>query len=300
MISRSDKIRVLIVDDSFFMKKLLKELLLTDEMIEVVGQAKDGEEAVVKARELKPDVITMDYNMPGLNGVHAIQEILADPNTNEPSIIMISAYTGEGSEEAMEALRVGAVDFIQKPSGELSLDIDKIKDEILEKVHIASRARVRTYTHIKRVKKKKKRPRTLAVKVVVIGSSTGGPPIVEDILTSLPDNFPAAVVVAQHMPEFFTNKFAERLDRLTALWVKRAQDGDTLKAGQVIVAPADTHFSLEGSNGERTIHLRERHETHRGPRPNIDEVMGEVAENYGSEVIGIVLTGMGDDGRKGI
>lgn len=296
------KIRVLVVDDSFFMKKLLSELLLTDFKIEVVGTAKDGEDAVVKAHELKPDVITMDYSMPVLNGVQAIKKILNDSQAGNPGIIMVSAYTGKESEAALEALRAGAVDFIQKPSGELSFDIDKIKDELIEKVHAAARAKITKFSDSDLSEKKKnlKSVNVLAQKVIVIGASTGGPPLVEEILKGLPKKFPASIVVVQHMPNYFTRKFAERLDQVLPMSVKWAQTGDSFLVGEILVMPAEDEMEINNIDGKNIIKFVKSQTPFQGIHPSIDRVMSTLTKTFSSNVIGVILTGMGEDGLLGM
>jgi two-component system chemotaxis response regulator CheB len=291
-----NKISVLIVDDSFFMRKMLREILESDPKILVVGTAKDGEEAVVKSLELNPDVITMDYNMPIKNGVEAIKEILKLNVVKKPSVIMISAHTTSGSSEALDCLRCGAVDFITKPSGELSMDIDKMKDEILLKIHMASMAKVTVYPkHKKMGIQEKIESSVLAENVIVIGASTGGPPLVEDIIEMLPKDLSATVIIAQHMPPYFISRFAERLDKLTPLSVSEAKDGDYLTMGKVYLVPADFDFVILEN---KTIRLNTL-SYFEGANPSIDRAMESVVRVYGKKVVGVILSGMGQDGLIG-
>lgn len=291
-----NKISVLIVDDSFFMRKMLREILESDPKIIVVGTAKDGEEAVLKSVELKPDVITMDYNMPVKNGIEAVSEILKLNSLSKPSIIMISAHTKSGSNEALDCLRCGAIDFVTKPSGELSMDIDKMKDEILLKIHMASMAKVTVYPHHKKMGiQEKVSSLVLSDKVVVIGASTGGPPLVEDIIEMLPKDLSATVIVAQHMPPYFISRFADRLDKLTPLSVSEAKDGDYLTTGRVYLVPADFDFSILEN---KTIRLNTL-SYFEGANPSIDRAMEAVVKVYGSNVVGVILSGMGEDGLVG-
>jgi len=298
------KIRVLVVDDSFFMKKLLRDLLQTDPNILVVGEAKDGVEAIAQAMCLKPDVITMDYNMPEMNGAEVIRKILADPANSSPAVVMISSYVKEGANETMECLRAGAVDFVLKPSGELSFDIDKVKDEIIGKVHLAARARVRI-SHLSDLGsvKKEKVASEPAKKAVVIGSSTGGPPVVEDILLKLSSNLKSAVFVGQHMPEYFTGKFAERLDGLSPMKIKKAEDGDVVLSGVVYISPSSQKITIreKGKNKEKkmVIHLEDVSSSE-CLSPSIDDLMISVAKIYAPNIIGVILTGMGEDGKEGM
>ncbi|HEX9664478.1 MAG TPA: chemotaxis response regulator protein-glutamate methylesterase [Patescibacteria group bacterium] len=302
------KIRVLIVDDSFFMRKLIAELLSEHPKIEVIDDASDGPEAVEKAVKLKPNVITMDYRMPGLDGAKATEKILAKVEP-PPAIIMLSAYTKEGAEETLNSLKAGAVDFIAKPSGELSLDINKIKQELVTKVIMAAQARVirRTIKSVpKKVESRERQPvkRTSAAKVIVLGASTGGPPIIEDILVGLPANLNSSVLIVQHMPEHFTESFARRLAAMSNLQVREAANNDVIKTSLAFVARGGYHMIIKkrtaGQNIERLINLTQAIPEWKGFRPSIDILMESVAENFGREVVGVLLTGMGEDGRQGM
>lgn len=292
----NNKIHVLVVDDSFFMRKLLREILEADPQIKVVGTAKDGEEAIVKSKELKPDVITMDYNMPDKNGIETIQEIFSFNSKNKPSIVMISAHTTAGSGILLDCLRAGAVDFITKPSGELSMDIDKIKDEILLKVHIASLAKVQIFPSKSQfLKKEKEESLILSEKVIVIGSSTGGPPLVEDIIELLPSDLSATVIVVQHMPEYFISRFAERLNKIAPLGVFEAKDGDFMTKSKIYIVPADFDFEISENKRIKLNKLT----SSLGAKPSIDNTMMAIAKMYKEKVVGVILSGMGEDGLLG-
>ena len=297
------KIKVLIVDDSFFMRKLLRELFVSYEHIEVVGDAKSGAEAVAAAKKLKPDVITMDYNMPGMNGAEATAEIMKGERPL-PAIIMVSAATREGAEETFKSLRAGAVDFVTKPSGEVSLDIEKVGAELAEKIRVVAGAHIERPKWIKReVEVKKVRERKeQAPQLVIIGSSTGGPPAVEDILSALPGDLKIAIIVVQHMPEKFTKSFANRLNKVCAFNVDEAQEGDVIHIGSCLVAPGNFHLEVvRQENGfERVVHLNQEAPMHGGLRPAIDITMKSVVENFTGGILGIILTGMGRDGADGM
>lgn len=290
------KIRVLIVDDSFFMRKLLREILILDRQIEVVGVASGGEEAIIKNRELKPDVITLDYNMPGRDGIAVIKDLLDLSLEHKPAVIMISAHTLSGSGVALDCLRAGAIDFIPKPSGELSMDIETIKDEIILKIHVAALAKVTTHPQVKKdLNGEKVDSLVSSEKVVVIGSSTGGPPLVEDIISLLPADLKATVIIAQHMPPYFISRFAERLSKLTPLDVTEAKDGDFMLVGKVYVVPADFDFEISESKRVKLSELGK----YQGAKPSIDRVMEATVKIYKQNVIGVILTGMGEDGLLG-
>jgi len=302
MAEENKKIRVLIVDDSFFMRKLLLDILSSDAEIEVVGEAKDGTGAVEEAARLKPDVITMDYLMPKMNGRDSIEKIMHDVKPS-PRIIMLSAHAEEGAETTLQCLAAGCVDFILKPSGELSLDIEKIKKEIISKVKIAARARFRFPDKTDKHVKNKVAIGKYASKVVAIGASTGGPPILEQIIGSLSADLDMAVLVVQHMPAYFTKTFAERLDTTTCFSVKEAEEGDMVKTGMVFVAPGEFHMELEkkadGGNSNTVIHLTKTPPKNEF-RPSIDILMASAARCYQDKIIGVVLTGMGSDGLEGM
>ncbi len=303
MRNKKERIKILIVDDSFFMRKLLYELLDTEDEIEVVGEARDGEDAIKMVSELKPDVVTMDYNMPKMNGEEAVKKILKN-TSHSPAIIMLSAHTKKGAELTLNCLRSGAIDFILKPSDELSLNIKVIKNEIINKIKIAANST--------RTKERKKKPnvtlkskairKKIKLKLVIIGSSTGGPPVLEDILTALPYKFNTSILIVQHMPKQFTKFLAMRLNKLSPLIIKEAEEGDEIKKGEILIAPGGYHTVIkekEGNYQKKVIHLSE------GPKvnnlkPSIDVTMKSAVKYYPSELVGIILTGMGEDGLEGM
>lgn len=299
---------MLVVDDSFFMRKLIKEILEDIREIEIVGEAKDGAEALALVFALEPDVVTMDYNMPEMDGEQATMKILHG-NPNPPAIIMLSANTKEGSDTTFRCLRAGAIDFVTKPSGEVSLDLEKIKNELVEKIKVAAMSHIQSRIEdlekiahdleISGHSQKKKE----TVKAVVIGSSTGGPPLIEDILLNLPGDLNIPIFVVQHMPEEFTHSFAERLDKFSALRVREATDGDIVTPGSCYLAKGGWHMEVKTKRGGNepliTIHLT-KDEKHNGYRPSIDVTMQSVAKIYQENTLGIVLTGMGEDGAAGM
>lgn len=298
------KIRTLIVDDSFFMKKLLRDLLSTDLLIEIVGEAKDGAEAVGEAIRLKPDVITMDYHLPKMNGSQAIKEILENNRVNPPAIIMLSAYAKDGAKETQECLNAGAIDFIAKPSGEVSLDIEKIKDELLSKIHNASRTKI-THRFKNLIKSKKPSDQNILAnkKIVVIGSSTGGPLLVENIISKLPAKIDYTVVIAQHMPEFFIPLFTKRLSKLCNTQVLEVTNLLEIQAGKIYVLPSNKLCSLNSSSTNKLdaklyFELSDAKD-YVGPRPSINYFINSAAMFYKNNCLAIILTGMGDDGLSG-
>ncbi|MFH1089096.1 MAG: chemotaxis-specific protein-glutamate methyltransferase CheB [Candidatus Uhrbacteria bacterium] len=301
MISQK-KIKVLVVDDSYFMRRLLREILVEDEDIEIVGEAKNGQEAVDLAESLKPDVVTMDFNMPKLNGVEATRQLLHKAGP-VPMVVMISAYTKEGAAETLQSLRAGAVDFVTKPSGELSLDIKKVGEEILHKIKIAARAHVQTFKDLPIRKRVRISPLRAPNTVVVIGASTGGPPVIEDILHALPSDLEAAVIVVQHMPKFFTESFAVRLNTISGLPTHEVIAGEELKGGVVYLSPGGLHISFKKSveDGQKSalFFSLTPEKPHTG-LSSIDSVMNAIAESFQGKVIAVELTGMGADGLEGM
>jgi len=291
------KVQVLVVDDSALMRKLICELLESDPNIEVVDTARDGYEAVEKVAKLHPDVVTMDVQMPRMSGLEALSHIMSQCPT--PVIIL----TGLNNPQlAIEALERGAVDFVLKPSGTISMDIYKIRQELIQKVKLAPLVNIRKMVQrgITPPLPPLKTPfRIPGKRVVVIGASTGGPRALNHCLSSLPSHLPAAVLVVQHMPPGFTRSFAERLNRRSPLEVKEAEEGDVILPGRAYVAPGDYHMVVEKRGNQEVIHL-DKSPPVKGLRPSADVTMRSVAEVFGAGSIGVILTGMGSDGADGL
>jgi two-component system chemotaxis response regulator CheB len=298
------KIRVLVVDDSYFMRRVIRDLLNTDSAIEVVGEARDGLEAVKLVQELNPHVVTMDYNMPKMDGAKATEKILKSDGPH-PAIIVLSAHTKDGIQKTFKSLNVGAVDFIAKPSGELSIDIEKVKGELLQKIKIASDAKVQISEKIQEKSPKKKRGpiREYTPQVVVIGASTGGPPILEKILSGIPNKIDAAIFVVQHMPTNFTGDFAKFINKNVNIKVTVAKEGEVIKPGLCYIAPGGYHTVIEiqeeNEVSEKLFHLNKEPYVN-GYRPSIDVLMKSCARKFGKKTVGIILTGMGKDGIEGM
>jgi len=299
-------VNVLIVDDSAFMRNALTSMLASDPEIKVIGTARDGVEAVEKSALLKPDVVTMDVEMPRMDGIEALALIM---DKNPVPVIMVSSLTTEGARVTLDALERGAVDFIPKNLSELSVNIVKIKAMLIDKVkQIARSSKVRTARR-SALKSGAVRPaRTLPVlstgarrvSVVAIGTSTGGPRAIQEIIPHLPRNFPVPIVIAQHMPPNFTAPFADRLNQLSLVSVKEAEEGETLKAGVVLVAPGRGHMKVSKPRGiEAIVNIAESREEFIY-RPSVDYLMQSVAECFPGRALGVILTGMGNDGVKGL
>lgn len=288
-------VRLLIADDSFLMRQLLSDLLAGVPEIQVVGVARDGEEALALFRTLSPDVVTLDLEMPKMDGLRALEAIQRERPT---PVIVVSAYTQKGAQATLEALEKGAFDFVPKPSGTISLDIGKVRDELIAKILAASKFR---QPQLRSEEGGERRIRlshlgTPGEKIVAIGASTGGTRALAEILPRLPAILPAPVVVVQHMPAGFTASLAERLNESSRLRISEAAQGDFLRPGEVKIAPGDRHLVV---TPERRV-LLTQDPPQWGVRPSVDRMMISTAEVYGAGTIGILLTGMGHDGALGM
>jgi two-component system, chemotaxis family, protein-glutamate methylesterase/glutaminase len=302
-------IKVLVVDDSVFMRNAISRMLEKDDDIHVVGTAKNGLEAIEKVDALKPDVVTLDIEMPVMNGIEALKHIIAK---HRLPVIMFSALTKEGAEITMEALHIGASDFITKDFSNVSLNISTRENELINKVKSVAKNRVMVL--IKKLEQMRK-PVVLNAgntdhntshnannhskcKILAIGASTGGPPALQHILTSFPKDFPVPIIIAQHMPKLFTQSFAQRLDKASQIMVKEAENGEMLKPGIALVAPGDTHMGIKRRGNDVVVELV--NDSKYIFRPSVDLLMSSTANVYGSHSLGIILTGMGNDGLVGI
>lgn len=288
----SGPIRCLIVDDSATVRSMLRRMLEADGRVKVIGVAKDGLEAVELLPQLKPDVITLDVEMPRLNGLQALKRIMKDRPT---PVVMVSSLTSQGAEATLQALDLGAIDFIAKPSSGLAPSVD-----VLEKVVQAAGARVR----VPRKLDIKSRPPSQLLsaagtrwqsRIVVIGSSTGGPQALREVVSGLPGDLKVPVLIVQHMPAGFTRSLAERLDTLTPLPVHEAKSGDLIERGKVLVAPGDYHLTI--TPGGR-VKLNQEAAEH-GVRPAINVTLDSVVQHHQGDVVAAILTGMGTDGTRG-
>ncbi|KIL50491.1 chemotaxis protein CheY [Jeotgalibacillus alimentarius] len=303
-----DIIKVLVVDDSAFMRKLVQDFLSEHEKIAVVGTARNGQDAIAKIRLLKPDVITMDVEMPIMSGLEALKHIMKE---NPLPIIMLSSTTKQGAENALLAMDYGAVDFIAKPSGTISLDLHLVKDELIEKVLHASKALLKkpraaelfikneVQTSKKSLKKVDSRIDRHYPAVVLIGTSTGGPRALQTVLSRLPGNLNAPVIIVQHMPPGFTKSLAQRLDQLSPLKVKEAEDGDRLVNGCAYVAPGDYHLNINQQGTNLSLSLSKEPPLS-GHRPSVDFLFQSAAKLKEIKKIAVIMTGMGADGSKGL
>ena len=296
-------INVVVVDDSAFMRKLLSDLFAAEPDFRVMDTARNGKDALDKIKRLKPDLITLDVEMPIMDGIKALEQIMKEIPT---PVLMVSSLTRAGAEATMQALALGAVDFVAKTSGSIS-SINEIRSEILEKARSAVKA------NVTQLIKPKVQPSLLPPfpvagqvginsndeQIIAIGTSTGGPRALQEVLVRLPGNLPCGVVIVQHMPPGFTKSLSERLNSLSSLTVKEAEHNDVVRPGMVYIAPGDYHMLLEREGSKTVIKLNQTPPVG-GHRPAVDPMMESVAKIYGSRTIGVILTGMGHDGSKGM
>jgi len=293
-------IRVLVVDDSAFMRRVISDMLNDEPDIEVVMTASDGVEAVENCCRERPDVVTMDIAMPNMDGITALEMIMQRCPT---PVLMLTGISKEEADVTIRCFETGAVDFVAKPSGQISLDIHKIKEELLDKIRHTAEIQVKAIEirPSRPVEVDKEPPEEL--KVVIIGASTGGPQAISEIMGNLPKELNYAVLIVQHMPPTFTRSFAERLEKHAGANAKEADEGDIIEDGVVLVAPGDRHMKVKLRNIEGrmkpTITLIDGPKVH-NVRPSIDVLMDSVAEVFGKNTVGVILTGMGKDGAAGM
>ena len=290
-------IRVLVVDDSPLMRRIISRMLGKDELVNVIGTAQDGEEALERIEELRPDVVTMDVEMPRMNGLEALKAIMARAPL---PVIMLSASTREGADITLEALNMGACDFLPKDFSEGALHIGKIAEELTRKVKAVARRRAGSFVLSQRGSKQ---PLSFTSgssslrSIVAMGASTGGPPALQHILARLPMDFPVPIAIAQHMPKAFTQSFAERLNTTTQITVKEAENNESLTPGLALIAPGNAHMAVRRKGRQVIVELTD--DQSHVYRPSVDLLFSSVAGVYGSKSIAVILTGMGTDGLSG-
>lgn len=324
----SKKSKLLIVDDSAFMRKLISDFFVENPLVKVVGTARNGKDAIRKIQLLKPDVVTMDVEMPEMNGLEALKEIM---EICPVPVVMLSSTTRNGTDTTMLAMEYGAVDFVAKPSGTISLDLHKIQEELVHKVEQA------THVSIKKLKKtigmkrqvspvptshlpsgweraaveqtapvipflnqEKKEWSKASRKVVLIGTSTGGPRALQEVITKLPAQIQAPILIVQHMPAGFTKSLAARLDQLSDIRVKEAEHGDILQNGVAYIAPGGYHMKLRKVGTAFGIVLDQTEPPRAGHRPSVDVLFEDASRFHEFDKIAVIMTGMGYDGSKGL
>lgn len=316
--------RALVVDDSAFMRKLIADYLNSDPHLEVVGVARNGKDAIDKLIVLKPDVVTLDVEMPVMDGLEALKEIM---RVRPTPVVMLSSTTKKGAENTVLAMESGAVDFVAKPGGAISLNLDIVKDEIIEKVIAATTVPVK---RLKRMPERKKSPRrvkkmnkqikmpllsqtkssvTTSMKkklsaggrrMIAIGTSTGGPRALQEVLTNLPKDILAPIVIVQHMPAGFTKSLAERLNSLCDIVVKEVEHGELLANGVAYIAPGGSHFTVRKLGTTLVAQVDDKEEPRSGHRPSVDVLFESLSKINGVKCLAVVMTGMGNDGMAGV
>lgn len=285
--------RVLIVDDSVFMRTVIRDMLSRDPEIEVIGSATDGVDAIEKIRTMNPDLITLDIEMPRKNGIEVLQEI--GKRRNRPRILMLSTLTSEGAEMTRQAIRLGADDFMPKPK-ELP-HLREIQDELISKIkHLIALPRREPVQHLPGGIKK------VADRLILIGSSAGGPQMLDMLLSTFPENLNAAVIITQHMPVGFTAPLADRFNRLCPLPVKETENGDILQSGTIYISKAGFHSIISGYMTENCKTGKIIHSSSpplHGVRPAVDKTFESAAQVFGKNIISVILSGMGNDAGEG-
>ena len=297
----SEPIRVLVVDDSALMRKLIPAILARDPSIEVVGTAMDGAFALKKIEELRPDVVTLDLEMPRMDGMETLRLIMRRAPL---PVILFSTHSKEGAYSTLKALALGAVDFIAKPTDAAGGHLETIADQLIDKIKVAKRAAGRklppaTVPIDPPDQKKGVRNSLPPNRIIAIGISTGGPNALQFVLSQIPGDFPASILVVQHMPEGFTEMFARRLDECCALDVQEAKSGDLLVAGRVLICPGNRHLMARRMpRGDMAV-LSDGPPVN-GHRPSVDVLFHSVAQEFGPTAVGVLMTGMGEDGAEGL
>lgn len=295
----NDPVRVLVVDDSALMRKLIPQILQTDSSIQVVGTAMDGIFGLKKIEELKPQVVTVDLEMPGMGGLDMLKEIM---RRHQVPVIVVSSHSREGASVTLKALSLGAFDFVAKPV-DVAARMPEIAQELIGKIKAAAQSRGIRVTPAPGIRSTESKSPwdqgTPSSRVVAIGISTGGPQALQYLLPQLPADFPSCILIVQHMPEGFTDMFARRLDEICSLKVKEAQSGDQLLAGRALICPGNRHLKVKRLPLTDVVVLSDEPKVN-GHRPSADVLFRSVAEEFGNKSIALIMTGMGDDGAEGL
>ncbi|MCS5502169.1 chemotaxis response regulator protein-glutamate methylesterase [Lysinibacillus sp. A4] len=327
------KSKLLVVDDSAFMRKLISDFFVGNSKVEVVGTARNGKDAIKKIQSLKPNVVTMDIEMPEMNGLDALKEIMIQCPV---PVVMLSSTTQRGTDNAIAAIESGAVDFVAKPSGTISLDLHKIQNELVHKVEQAATVPVsklkkpsgskRQHEQVTRVSTVIKEPQQhgrtntstnvvstkvavtkpmvewskIGKKIVLIGTSTGGPRALQEVVTKIPKSIQAPILIVQHMPAGFTKSLANRLDQLSEISVKEAEQGDILQNGVAYIAPGGYHLKLRKVGTTFGIVLDNQEAPRSGHRPSVDVMFEDVSQYKDFDKVAVIMTGMGHDGSNGL
>ncbi len=298
----SGPVRVLVVDDSAYMRVVLRDMLQSEEGLSVIGAARDGIEAMTKVKALSPDVVLLDIQMPKMDGLATLQRIMKECPTR---VVMLSAMNKVDVQLPLKALEMGAVDFIPKPSGPVSIDIVRYKKAIGDLVRSAALAdidvlkRMRGPIRVRQLSEPKAAAACAGMKAIVIAASTGGPRALETLFAALPRNIPVPLLVVQHIPAEFSPSFAKRLDAANGPRVKLATDGTVIEPGMAYLAPGGLHLRLEPSGGKGAVARLDESEPVQFVRPSANVLFESAARCYGERLLAVVLTGMGSDGAQG-
>ena len=296
----SERVRVLVVDDSALMRKLIPSILARDPMIDVVGTAMDGAFALKKIDELRPDVVTLDLEMPRMDGMETLRLIM---RRAPMPIVMVSTHSKEGAYATFKALALGAIDFVAKPKEASSGHLEAIANELIEKIKVAKRATGRRIpspaAEIPKPVKKNARVALPPHRIIAVGISTGGPNALQFVLSQIPAEFSGSLLVVQHMPEGFTEMFARRLDECCALDVQEARSGDLLLAGRALICPGNRHMMVRRMPRGDMVVLSDSPPVN-GHRPSVDVLFHSVSQEFGPMGVGVLMTGMGEDGAEGL
>ncbi len=296
----TEPIKVLVVDDSTFMRRTIIGMLKSDPGIHVIGEAVDGEDAVQKVRTLSPDIVTMDIEMPRMNGLDALKIIMKEMPL---PVIIVSSLTEDGARETIKALEYGAVDYIPKNLSGNVVNIVNIKNDLIEKIKLFGHKKIKTRglsDFGKTISLSEKcPPQGKKIDIVVIGASTGGPKALQEVLPKLPKDFPCGILVVQHMLPLFTASFAERMNELCQIEVREAKNGDLIKSGLILIAPGGHHVKVRRWQGDEA-HIKLLKEPQMLHMPSINIAMESVARTFTDHTLGVIMTGMGQDGRDGI
>lgn len=297
----NERIRVLVVDDSALMRKLIPAILARDSSIEVVGTAMDGAFALKKIEELRPDVVTLDLEMPRMDGLQTLRLIMRQAPL---PVVLFSTHSKQGGYSTFKALALGAVDFLTKPKDASAGHLDDVADQLIAKIKVAKRAAGRKLppaivSDEPPAPKKKRRAPSPPRRVIAIGISTGGPNALQYMLSQIPADFLSTIIIVQHMPEGFTEMFAKRLDECCALEVHEARSGDLLLAGRALICPGNRHIMVRRMPRGDMVVLSDGPAVN-GHRPSADVLFHSVAQEFGLTSVGLLMTGMGDDGAEGL
>ena len=292
-----DPVRVLVVDDSALMRKLIPQILASDDSIQVVGTAMDGSFGLKKIEELKPQVVTLDLEMPGMGGIETLKQIMRH---HRVPVLVVSSHSTEGAAITLKALSLGAFDFVAKPD-DVSARMPEISKELIAKIKAAVESKGVRVAPIAGgpVEKAQPQGRKNPTRIVAIGVSTGGPQALQYVLSQLPGDFPGTILIVQHMPDGFTDMFARRLDEISAIQVKEAQSGDLLLAGRALVCPGSRHLKVKRLPLGDVAILSDDARVN-GHRPSVDVLFKSVADEFGAQSMAVLMTGMGEDGAEGL